>query len=66
MLFSFLTPLPGELNRFVVERADPDANRSRLYFTRGDCRFELAITQSILRDSEWISLPLAPMPPRRG
>jgi hypothetical protein len=57
--FAFLTPLPGDLNRFVIERTDLDANRQRLYFTRGDCRFELTVNQSILRNGEWISVPLA-------
>jgi hypothetical protein len=45
--FSFLTGLPGNLNRFVIERTDLDANRRRLYFTHGDCRFELTISQSV-------------------
>jgi hypothetical protein len=57
--FSFLRGLPGDLNRFVIERSDLDANRRRLYFTHGDCRFELTISQSVLRGSEWISVPLA-------
>jgi hypothetical protein len=64
--FSFLTALPGDLNRFVIERADLDADRSRLYFMRGDCRFELTVSQSVLRDGEWISVPLAPIPPPKG
>jgi hypothetical protein len=64
--FSFLTPLPGDLNRFVIESANPDANRGRLYFTRGDCRFELTISQSILRDGDWILVPLALTPPSKG
>jgi hypothetical protein len=51
--FSFLTALPGDLNRFVIEREDPDANRGRLYFMRGDCRFELTVSQSVLRDGWW-------------
>ena len=58
--FSFLTGFPGNLNRFVIERADLDANRSRLYFMRGDCRFELTVSQSVLRDGQWVLLPLAP------
>jgi hypothetical protein len=64
--FAFLTPLPGDLNRFVIERTDLDANRRRLYFTRGDCRFELTLSQSVLRSGEWISVPLAPIPPSKG
>jgi hypothetical protein len=35
--FSFPTGLPADLNRFVIERADLDPNRRRLYFTHGDC-----------------------------
>jgi hypothetical protein len=64
--FSFLTGLPGDLNRFVIERTDLDANRSRLYFMRGDCRFELTVSQSVLRDGQWVSLPLAPSPLPKG
>jgi hypothetical protein len=60
IIFSFLTGFPGNLNRFVIERADLDANRSRLYFMRGDCRFELTVSQSVSRDEQWVSLPLAP------
>jgi hypothetical protein len=62
--FSFLTSLPGDLNRFVIERTDIDAIRRRLYFTRGDCRFELTISRSISRDGQWLSVPLTPIPPR--
>jgi hypothetical protein len=51
--FSFLTALPGDLNRFAIEREDPDSNRGRLYFIRGDCRFELTVSQSVLRDGRW-------------
>jgi hypothetical protein len=64
--FSFLTGLPGDLNRFVIERTDLDPNRARLYFMRGDCRFELTVSQSVLRDGQWVSLPLAPSPLPKG
>jgi hypothetical protein len=63
---SFVAPLPGDLNRFVIERTDPDAIRRRLYFTRGDCRFELTISRSISRDGQWLSVPLAPIPPPKA
>jgi hypothetical protein len=59
VLFSFVTALPGDLNRFVIERTDLDTNHGRLYFTRGDCRFEFTVSQSVLRNGEWISVPLA-------
>ena len=66
IIFSFLTGFPGDLNRFVIERTDLDANRSRLYFMRGDCRFELTVSQSVLRDGHWVPLPLAPSPLPKG
>jgi hypothetical protein len=64
--FSFMTDLPGDLNRFAIERADPDPNRARLFFTRGDCRFELTISQSILQNSGQIAVPVAPLPATKG
>jgi hypothetical protein len=60
----FLTGLPGDLNRFVIERTELDTNRSRVYFERGDCRWELTVGQFVLRDSEWLALPLAPIVPK--
>jgi hypothetical protein len=33
---------------------------------RGDCRFELTVSQSVLRDGHWVSLPLAPNPLPKG
>jgi hypothetical protein len=64
-VLSFLRPLPGDLNKFVMERTDLDENRSRLHLTRGDCRWELTVSQSLRpeRDTRWIALPLAPLPP---
>jgi hypothetical protein len=47
--FSFPTGLPGDLNRFTIERADVDFDHARFYFTRGNCRFELQIGRSVLR-----------------
>jgi hypothetical protein len=60
-VFAFLTPLPGDLNRFVIERVDPDRDHGRLYFTRGDCRWEITIGKAVLREGEWVALPLAPI-----
>ena len=50
---------PFDLNRFVMERVDPDNNHGRLYFTRGDCRWEITIGKLVLREGEWVALPLA-------
>jgi hypothetical protein len=70
IVFSFqITQLPDflagrtsvldDLNRFVIELSDLDENRSRLHFSRGNCRWELTISQSVLQNGEWHALPLA-------
>jgi hypothetical protein len=64
--FAFLVPLPGDLNRFVIERTDLDEYHSRLSFTRDDCRWELTLGQSVRRNGQWIALPLAPIPLSKG
>jgi hypothetical protein len=63
---NFFVPLPGDFNRFVIERADSDANSGRLYFTYGDCRWEVTVSMSIPRDGRWIALPVAPASPTKG
>jgi hypothetical protein len=63
IMFLFVTGLPGDLNRFVIERTDLDENHSRLSFERGGCRWELTVGQSIRRNREWVAVPLAPIPP---
>jgi hypothetical protein len=42
-------PPPGGVNRFLIKRVNLDESRGRLYFTRGDCRWEITIGQSVLR-----------------
>jgi hypothetical protein len=66
VMFSFVAGLPGDLNRFTIERSDPDPNHGRIFFTRGDCRFELTINQSILQDGGWLAVPLAPIATTKG
>jgi len=66
LALSFPTNLPGDLNRFVIERADVDPYRTRLYLTRDDCRFELSISKFFLRGDEWVPVPVAPATPVRG
>jgi hypothetical protein len=64
--FSFPTDLPGDVNRFVIERSDVDDDHARFYFVRDACRFELTIGKSVLRGGEWFAVPLAPTPPTPG
>jgi hypothetical protein len=66
LTLSFPTNLPGDLNRFVIERADVDQYHARLYLVRDDCRFELSISKSVLRGDQWVAVPLAAIPPPRG
>jgi hypothetical protein len=66
LALSFPTNLPGDLNRFVIERADVDQYHARLYLVRDDCRFELSISKSVLHGDQWAAVPLAAIPPSRG
>jgi hypothetical protein len=66
LTLSFPTNLPGDLNRFVIERADVDPYHARLYLVRDDCRFELSISKSVLHGDQWAAVPLAATPPPHG
>jgi hypothetical protein len=66
LTLSFPTNLPGNLNRFVIERADVDPYHARLYLVRDECRFELSISKSVLHGGPWVAVPLAAIPPPRG
>jgi hypothetical protein len=61
--FQFVTNLPGELNRFLMERVDIDDGHSRIYLTRGDCRFELTISAAVLSGDQWVPRSIAPFIP---
>lgn len=63
LTLSFPPNLPGDLNRFVIERADVDPYHARLYLVRDDCRFELSIGKSVLHGDQWAAVPLAAIPP---
>ena len=58
--FLFAIGLPGDLNRFTIERTEIDPDHSRLHLTQGNCRFELTIGKSIRRDGEWRAVSVAP------
>ena len=60
--FWFVTDLPGELNRFVLERADIDDVHSRLHLTKDDCRFVFTISAAVLAGDEWVARSVAPLP----
>ena len=61
--FSFMAGLPGDINRFVIERADVDPYRGRLYFMQGDCRYEITIGIWFWYHFDWAPLRLVLMPP---
>jgi len=59
---AFFAPLPGELNKFVMEGSDLDPSHARISLTKDDCRFEFTVSQSTLRDGQWLALPLRSIP----
>jgi hypothetical protein len=61
---AFFAPLPGELNKFVLEGTDLDESHARIYLTKNDCRFEFTISQSDIRDGKPVPIPFRPPPDR--
>jgi hypothetical protein len=59
---AFFGPLPGELNKFILEGTDLDDYHARIYMTKDNCRFEFTISQSAIRDNKSILIPLRPAP----
>jgi hypothetical protein len=56
----FVTNLPGDVNRFVMERVDVDDDHSRLYLSHEDCRIEITIGSSVLSQGQWVARSIAP------
>jgi hypothetical protein len=56
----FPAGLERELNRFIIERVDVDADHSTLYLSRGSCRVGFTVGASTLREGSWAPLPIAP------
>jgi hypothetical protein len=56
----FVTDLPGDLNRFVMERVELDDAHSQLTLSREDCRVAITIGASILSHDEWVARPVLP------
>lgn len=59
----FLSGLPGDLNRFAIERADTHDDRSSIYLTKADCRYEITVGASVLKDGQWRARSVAPYLP---
>jgi hypothetical protein len=59
---AFFAPLPGELNKFVLEGTDLDDYHGRIFLTKDDCRFEFTISQSAIRDGKSVPIPLRALP----
>jgi hypothetical protein len=56
VFFTFLRALPGNLNRFAIERNDINGFQGRLYFVRGGCRLQVTASGSRKYNSEWVPL----------
>jgi hypothetical protein len=59
---ALFVPLPGELNKVVMDGVDLDQSHGRIYLTKNDCRFEFTIGQFAVRDRQSIPIPLRPVP----
>jgi hypothetical protein len=57
--FSFLANLPGEINRFLIERIDQNGLSRRLQLTRHGCRLEITVTKSVRQGGLWLPVALA-------
>jgi hypothetical protein len=56
VFFTFLRGLPGNVNRFAIERNDINSYQGRLYFVRGGCRLQVTASGSRKYNSEWAPL----------
>jgi hypothetical protein len=55
LTFYFPVGLRPELNRFTILRSDIDNTQGRVYFSKGDCRYELTIHYAFLANGVWIN-----------
>ena len=56
VFFTFLRGLPGNVNRFAIERNDVNGFQGRLYFVRGGCRLQVTASGSRKYNFEWAPL----------
>jgi hypothetical protein len=56
VFFTFMRGLPGNVNRFAIERNDINGYQGRLYFVQGDCRFQVTASGSRKFNSDWAPL----------
>ena len=53
VFFTFLRALPGNLNRFAIERNDVNSHRGRMNFLRDGCRLEMTFSGSWKSQIGW-------------
>ena len=58
VFFTFLRALPGNLNRFAVERNDINGHQGRLYFVQGGCRIQITTGGSWKYHTEWAPMTI--------
>lgn len=58
LLFTFLRALPGNLNRFVIERNDINSYQGRLFFLQDGCRIQLTFSGSWKYHAEWAPMTI--------
>jgi hypothetical protein len=58
VFFTFLRALPGNLNRFAIERNDINSYQGRLNFVQGGCRLQITTSGSWKYNSEWAPMTI--------
>jgi hypothetical protein len=58
VFFTFLRALPGNVNRFAIERNDVNSYQGRFYFVHGGCRFQVTVSGLKKYNSEWVPLTI--------
>jgi hypothetical protein len=56
--FTFLRGLPGNLNRFIIERNDINSYQGRLFFVQDGCRIQLTFSGSWKYHAEWAPMTI--------
>ena len=58
VFLTFLRGLPGNLNRFAIERNDINGHQGRLYFVQGECRMQITTSGSWKYHTEWAPMTI--------
>jgi hypothetical protein len=58
VFFTFLRALPGNLNRFAIERNDINSHQGRMFFVQGGCRMQITTSGLWKYHTEWAPMTI--------